>query len=52
MNIDVSVNPEALIINRDNVEKGPAKPVPVLKSPTKLEGNPFKKPKIVHSPIL
>jgi len=52
MNIVVSVKPLALIDKRDMVEKGPANPVPVLKSPTKFDGNPLRNPKTVHSPIL
>ena len=52
MKILASVKPDALIDKREMVENGPAKPVPVLKSPTNLCGNPFRNPKTVHSPIL
>ena len=52
MKIAVSVIPIARIPKSETVENGPAKPVPAEKSPTKLCGNPLRKPKTVHSPTL
>lgn len=52
MKITVSEMPAALIPSNVTVENGPAKPVPALKSPTRLCGNTLRKPRIVHSPIL
>lgn len=38
-------------IKRIPVPESPANPVPLLTAPTSFEGNPFKNPKNVASPI-